>query len=293
MPSFSLHPTPAWSEVAREQVRAVGLVLRREAVLLALLLVAISALILVADSQGVGEGAASFDPEIAGPVVLLAFFAGLSVWRGEEPSRRAYFWSLPVDRVRHTLTRVGAGWVWLMVLLVSYMLVMLVLALITGGEIATGQGYAYIGERGPSAVPDTSLLREITWAVGVWEWAIPVVAITIAYLLGSIVAILSDHPWRWFAGIPLGFWLAVVILLFTGMRPVADQLLAVLVGKFGLFTALSGEGSVIHEFTRPDGTTLQREISRPTLSSWVPAAALWLTLSMAAVFAAARVHQER
>jgi hypothetical protein len=57
------------------------------------------------------------------------------VWRGEERFGASFLWTLPVDRWRHALAKVFAGWVWLMGGVALFVLWSLALTLLSGGNI--------------------------------------------------------------------------------------------------------------------------------------------------------------
>ncbi|HKJ03073.1 MAG TPA: hypothetical protein VJ997_11480, partial [Longimicrobiales bacterium] len=115
--------TPTLTAVFVEQVRAVGLAVRREAVAAGVLMCLpwLGAAVLTRAGLTVVDGR-PFEPIPLDPgdgTVALAALAAVVfawlVWRGEAPFGDAAPWSLPVDHRRHMLTRVAAGWVWLMV----------------------------------------------------------------------------------------------------------------------------------------------------------------------------------
>jgi hypothetical protein len=278
MSTQALHstpPTPRWQAVAREQFRAVGVAVRPEATLLAVLIATLSVLALVAIFRARQNPAHNpnldLSPEMLIPAIFLAFLAPLSIWKSEEPSRRSYHWSMPVDRSVHTLTKNTSGWVWFMIAMMAFILWGLLMALITGGDLGVERGQA----------------------IPAWRWIHPFVAATIAYLVGSTVVLASDHPWRWFAGIVLGFVLVTNILRAAGMPDLAMALQSVWEGNWGLEVALTGSTEVPTEVTRRDGTTMIRLIDRPDFHAWIRAALLWLGIGTAGVVAAAYRHQER
>ncbi|CAN5641932.1 hypothetical protein BH23GEM5_BH23GEM5_05120 [soil metagenome] len=275
MSTQALHPTPRWQAVAREQFRAVGVAVRPEATLLTVLIATLSVLALVAIFRARQNPAHNpnldLSPEMLIPAIFLAFLAPLSIWKSEEPSRRSYHWSMPVARSVHTLTKNTSGWVWFMIAMMAFILWGLLMALITGGDLGVERGQA----------------------IPAWRWIHPFVAATIAYLVGSTVVLASDHPWRWFAGIVLGFVLVTNILRAAGMPDLAMALQSVWEGNWGLEVALTGSTEVLTEVTRRDGTTMIRLIDRPDFHAWIRAALLWLGIGTAGVVAAAYRHQER
>jgi hypothetical protein len=278
MSTQALHstpPTPRWQAVAREQFRAVGVAVRPEATLLAVLIATLSVLALVAIFRARQNPAHNpsldLQPEILIPAIFLAFLAPLSIWKSEEPSRRSYHWSMPVDRSVHTLIKNTSGWVWFMIAMMAFILWGLLMALITGGDLG--------------------LQRE--QPIAAWAWIHPFVAATIAYLVGSTVVLASDHPWRWFAGIVLGFVVLPAFLQGAQLHELATALRSIWEGNLGLKTALTGTIEVPREMTLRNGQTLVRTVAQANQHAWLNASALWLGLATAGVLAAAYRHQER
>src|SRR5919198_1797776 len=129
MTSTTLHAPPPWRIVAREQVRAVGLAIRTEALLvvglLLLFLVAAVGTAVRARNDPHMNAGFMYGPGATIPMSILALLLPFGVWRTEEPSRRDYHWSMPVDQMHHTLTKVLIGWMWMMLLVAAYLLFLL------------------------------------------------------------------------------------------------------------------------------------------------------------------------
>jgi hypothetical protein len=224
MTSIALHPTPEWQTVAKEQVGTVGLALRKEIWLFFIALAAFAALIIWSairgmHGQGSQQGSLAFGPSGVVPMVLLALFIPFSVWRGEDPSRRSYHWTMPVARGPHTLTKVLAGWIWVMAALVVYLLFIFAL----GAVVRQITGRYVASESLPA-----------------WEWVLAFTSTTIAYLLGSIAVVASDHPWRWLIGICTAYGLAIWLFKSLGLFALVQRLLDVVVGRYGLSSAIFG-----------------------------------------------------
>jgi hypothetical protein len=261
-----VHPTPRWQAIVREQFRAVGIAIRPEATLLSVLIVALSIIALTAMFRQRQNVSFDLTPEMLFPAIFLSFLVPLSIWKSEEPSRRSYHWSMPLDRSVHTLAKSTSGWAWLMIAMLTFVLWGLLIALVTGGR---GQ------------------------PIAAWTWIHPFVAATIAYLLASTIVLSSDHPWRWLAGIVFGFVLLNGILQGSQLHEAAAALRSVWEGSWGLELALTGSIEVPTEVTLQDGRTITRHIDRPDYHAWIRAALLWLSVGSAGVIAAAYRHQER
>lgn len=267
-----LHSAPRWADVAREQFRAVGIAIRREAALAALLVIGLSVVMLVAvfreRARGNVSGDMNLSPGMFLPFVLLGFLAPLGVWKNEEPSRRFYHWCMPASRGMHTLTKNAAGWSWYMIAGLAYLLWGALLVLILGGTPADGSAEA-------------------------WQWVQPFTAATVAFLLASILVISSDHPWRWAAGILVGFTILSLVAEATQLHGVKHILETVWNGRLGLGTALSGEVGTPEQFTLPNGRVIMAVQDRPDFAAWLSATLAWLGIGSAGVVAAAYRHQER
>lgn len=253
----ALLPVPRWPAVFRAELRAVGDAVRVELIAAGALMLATTLLML---SYRVREGnSANFDlVDMAWPAVFLGLFAPMAVWKGDEPRRRAYFWALPVERSGHTLAKAASGWAWLMGVVAVYLLWALTTSLLTGGNVGSG------------AEPATSV--DLTLHGHPWLWLVPFTGTTAAYLVGSIVVLAADHPWRWIGGV----FFAALILLQTKAAWLIQAGEAAIFGRYGLNTLITG-------------TALGQP---PALAPWAGATLLWTALALAGVLAAAFRHQE-
>lgn len=166
MSDVTLHPMPRWRDVVLEQVRIVGLSLRREALVVAAVLAAGTFTILYEHVRG-GPG---FDSSDSFPTALFAFFYPFAVWRREKRFGPDFLWTLPVDRRRLALAKVFAGWVWLTAAMAVFATWVLAMALLINASPA--------------------LLME----------RVPFTATMTAYLFGSAVVLGLRHPLRWLLG---------------------------------------------------------------------------------------------
>ena len=247
-----LHPVPRRADVAREQLRAVGLSLRREGAVAA----GVLALLGVALVWDQARSASEFviEPGMGIPAAVVALLVPLAVWKGEGPDRRGYHQSMPVDRGAHAVARGLAGLAWMLA--------------------AMGAYYAWLGG--------------IALAVGGWaqydaayRWAAPVVGAVVLYLVGTAVALRAAHPWRWLGGGAVGY-------LFLQLMSASDRdfapyrmVNAVLRGRYGVLTLLDGRTPMRfrsvstwgeHEFT------YTVRVANGTV--WLTSVWLWLTLAL-------------
>lgn len=284
------HPVPHAPAVIAEQLRAVGRHIRREVLGLGILLLVMAGTLLAAHATIPGHRSDFQFAEMALAACLLALFAPLAVWRGEEPSRRAYFWSLPVERGSHTLLKVLAGWAWLMAVVGGFLLVIALLARATDGALSLGPALLPLRELPEGTERTMADVFHHPWPMAPWQWLAPFAGATVMYLLGSILVLSTDHPWRWIAGLLFGAMLVAALGTELGGRTVQ----AVAEGPYGLALLVTGGREALGLPVRaPTGQVLEVSAFVPDPAGWARAAALWTALSLAGVLAAAFRHQER
>jgi hypothetical protein len=273
MTSTSLHPTPSSRTVATEQFRAVGLALRTEMILFICALILFSALIIGNTIHGVQthppehwRTGFTYGAPVATPLFLMALLIPFGVWRAEDPSRRAYHWSMPVARGPHTIAKVFAGWAWLMIAAAVYLLFVIALALIL--PTITGE----VSRFGDAAV---------------WEWIVAFTAPTLGYLLTSIAVIGSDHAWRWVGGLYIGYWVLIGCLFAFGMQDAAQAVRTITDGAYGLNAAMIGAGR-----DAASVSSAHMMVRGLSMSNWLIAMPLWLVGSGIAVTIASYRHRE-
>ena len=192
MTTITLHQTPDWPTVIRQQVRTVGGAVRVAALVTGAIMVAFCVLSIISAARAAAvhptNGGFPLSPGFVYPVFVLGLLMAAVVWQREEPSRRGYHLAMPVSPTQHTAIRVLAGWAWLMIGVAAVWAVIC----LTGAAIASVSG-------GPF---DT---REMT----AWLWVAPFAAATMTYLLASIAMIATERPLGWLVGVPV-----VSVLLF-------------------------------------------------------------------------------
>jgi hypothetical protein len=275
MDSTLLHPLPRRDAVVREQLRTVGLSLRREGLLAAGGLGALSAWILsVHLSQPWSGPRISLVPDAMVPAVLLALFAALAVWKGEDPARRGYHWSMPVDHADHAMAKTFSGWAWLVAAVGGYVAWLAVMAVATGGELGVETRWGTTGK--------------ISETVAGWRWMVPFAGATILYLFGTALALASRHPWRWLGGGAVAFvFMAAWAASIGGRTPLHELIETLWVGEYGLRTAITGLSPDRYEETSHGLFYLGSYGLEPAFGGWVSAAALWLAGALGAATLAA------
>ncbi len=272
MDATLLHPLPRRGAVLREQLRTVGYSLRREAVLVGGGMGALSAYILALNAR-YPSNTIALAPNAMEPAVLVALFAALAVWKGEDPARRGYHWSMPVNHADHALAKALSGWAWLMTAVVAYMAWLGVMALATGGEIGVERLW---GDR-----------RRELHAVAAWRWLAPCVGATILYLFGTALALVSRHPWRWLGGAAVGYVFLKMQPSPTGgdLSPLHVAFWHISEGRYGFSTVISGLAR--HPVPYDGSGEFGPWAMGPSPGAWVSASALWLAASLGAAILAA------
>ena len=282
-------PAPRWGAVAREQFRAVGGALRGEMWAAAAVLAAMTVPLLIHHARNPARGSDLQFTEMALMVAMAGVLAPMAVWKGDGPARRSYLWALPVGRAPNTLVKVAAGWGWLMVFVAAFLLWAAVLARVTGGELSLGDTRFPLRELPDGVAATPADFFRHRWPVPAWLWIVPFTAATAAYLLGSVAALLSEHPWRWIAGFIVG-WLLLAVLGHAWGHAITE---AVRVGRYGLEVLVTGSDCLTTIVATPTGGQVRTGVFVPDPARWAQATALWIALGLAMTLAAARRHQER
>jgi hypothetical protein len=297
MTSTGLHHPPRPGEVMREQLKVTALSLRLPAIALAAI-AAVVTMLVVADFLR-GHGGVEFAPELS----LIPAFAGallpIAVWQSERRFGPGFLWTLPVDRTQHALTKVFAGWLLLMLAVTGFVLWLLILALITKGNIS---GDEMIRLLPTSVVPpaetlDPSMLRTVRWIPQRVLWLAPFFAATGAYALASGIALGFRHPFRWIFGA-----VAAVYLVAAVGQGVADDQFWILSGKvvrtlfegkYGIDALMSARTESLKTLVKlSNGQTVSVWRGLPVFSDWVVATLLWTGLGIAGLAAALTRHRE-
>jgi len=252
----TLHPAPRGRDVVLEQVRIVGLSLRREALVAAVVLGVVTLVIAIDIVHG--RAATWFDSDEWFVIGLFSFLVPFAVWRREKRFGPAFLWTLPVDRRRLALAKVFAGWVWLMAALACFVLWQLALAVLSG--VADAETVPLVAFSGATAM----------------------------YLLGSALVLGLRHPLRWLLGTAGAFFLLATLNEALGraengmarMFAWSGALRWAIYGPYGIDTLLSSR-------------TFQSAVENAATVWWPVTIFLWLGAGVAALWAAASRHGER
>lgn len=286
----ALHSTPRLRAVLLERVRVLGLALRTPAAAAAAGLFVLTTLLVLSDDVRQG-GAIGFHPERYMLPALLALVSPILVWRGEDRFGPGFLWTLPVDRRRHALARVCAGWVWLMGAVALFVLWLLALTVLSGGGLLRDETIRVL------ASPDPGAVRTVRLAPQPLFWLTPFTAATGTYLLASAVWLGLRHPFRWIVGTAL----ALQLVAITGdaanvewlTRLPSGLLRTLYAGPYGLDTLLSARTeSAEVRVTLATGEVVHAWRAVPHLGQWAAATLLWIAAGLAILWAAASRHRE-
>lgn len=277
---------PSMRAVMAEQLRVVGLAVRREAILAALILggaTLVTAVVVrlglfgvVVDSQPLTGMVLAPGQDMRLKATLIALLFPLVVWKGERFFGESQLWLLPVAHRRHGLTKVAAGWTWLMAFYVIALAWMVALTLVTGGSVGPEETRWIITDPLGHATA-------VQWSTQWWEWLVPFGGATAAYLLASALLLGTRHPVWGGAGV----WASVLGVMVIMERTQWQGTLAGLQRLFWCIGLLEPRVTA----TIPDVGRVQQWAWLPSFGLWVGTVAIWLTLGGAAVMAATTRHR--
>jgi hypothetical protein len=292
---------PRLRTVLLEQIRVTGHALRTPALIAAALVALLTLWVaLQVASRETHIRLTAWPTQMPG---LVGALLPVAVWARDERFGPGFLWTLPVDRRRHALTKVLAGWVWLMGAVALFVGWLLAVTVTTGGRALPPETLHVLAAPIAAAGPlDPAALRPVRWAAGPLLWLVPFTAATATYLLASALALGSRHPLRWVIGTALVYVLSSIASQAAsaqlGVRWLDDapgRLVRLLVeGRYGLdalLTARTESLSVPATLTTGARVMVWRAV--PALADWGTALLLWTGAGLAALWAAASRHRER
>jgi hypothetical protein len=288
----ALQQAPRLRNVLLEHVRVLGFALRKPAVVAAAL-IGMATIAVIADMPRQG-GAMNFQPERHMLPVLLAVVFPILVWRGEDLFGSAFLWTVPVDRRQHALTRVVAGWMWLMGAVALFVLWLLALTLVSGGSFLAEETIRVLSSvPATGAVVDAGAVQSVRLTAQPLLWLTPFTAATGAYLMGSALALGLRHPLRWIVGLALGFQLFVIAGDAVN-TPLPRRLLeALYAGPYGIDTLLSGRTQSAGAWVAlSNGELVHVWRDLPHLGQWAAGTLLWIGAGLVLLLLAASRHRE-
>lgn len=311
--NLELSPEPAWGAVLIEQLRAVGIAIRREFIALVVILFG-SGIFFTWFSVTFREyGDFPFQPNQVVAMVLVAVVIPLAVWKSEKPERRTYLWSLPLLRRSGHVAKLVSGWLWTMLAVALVTLWWWAVAVATDSLVWERSIYIARNDLAPgSNLELVGDLASYVYPLPGWLLLVPFGLATVLYLVGSAVVLATNHPFRW----ALGLWcfaLAIGGLNELGQdaelrelreanvdeRRILDELLdqdRFLERLLGNEAAYGIENLFDPEISRPEdipGTIVgPRNVQRGNFSNWLTSIGLWGGLALLAAYAAAARHRE-
>ena len=296
MTSTTFHLTPRTRDVLVAQIRAVGLP-PRGPFLAATAVVALAMLLITIQSLNTGEVIA-FHPEHQMWPGIVGLLLPIWVWRGEERFGASFLWALPVDRWRHALVRVFAGWVWLMGGVALFVLWSLALTLLSGGNILAEEtlrvlrSFSFSG----SGTLDPAAVETVRWTPEPLLWLAPFTSATATYLLASALGLATRHPLRWIVGSVIGFSIVSGVGEATNtvwLGSVLALLESLVEGPYGLDALLTARiTSLKIETTLSTGDRVVVWRALPDVGQWATATLLWTGAGLVTLWAAASRHRE-
>ena len=266
-----MHAPQRLRGLALEQVRAMGLLMRTAGALLLGIYVLLAAVAINAaiDARAMNAAHAGYvrldfgyTPDMSLILAALALFIPLILWQDEDPTRRLYHWSMPVRQSTHALIKALAGWVWMMLAVVVFLIVCVVVLAVT--QHITGD------------------VRPYSFGVVWWEWLVPFPSVTIVYLFASAAAVGTRRPFIWIFGSIVIYPGVIALLQQAGGREMRDVARAMSDAITGYYGAVAAVGGSIGE-----PPTMQ-----PSVGRWLGASAVWAGFGAALLwFAAARRPQ--
>lgn len=235
----------------------------------------------------------SYLPGIVGALLPVA------IWAREERFGPGFMWTLPVDRTRHALLKVLAGWLWLMAAAALYALCLVVLSIVAGDTVRPVETLQLLTVPYSRSVPvDPATLQVVRWAPGPIVWVIPFASATATYLVASAAMLGVRHPLRWLIAVVVGLPLVNITGSFLGRRLgvewMEDGPARVISGRYGLETLLTlRTWSLDRRVTLTTGETVHAWFGVPDTGAWAIAALLWTVAGALALWAAAARHRER
>jgi hypothetical protein len=293
----ALHSTPRPRDVLMAQIRAVGLAVQRPA-LVATALVALATLLITINVMRSGE-VIRFHPEQQELFGVLGLMLPIGVWMGEDRFGAGFLWTLPVDRRWHALARVFAGWLWLMGVVTLFVLWLLALTLVSGGNMLAEESLRLISSFSFPAggTLDAAAVQTVRWMPQPILWLVPFTTATGTYVIASALALGTRHPLRWIAGMVLAIYVVVGVSEEANAAWLATApgrlLLGLFDGPYGLDALLTARtGSLKTEATLSSGETVVVWRALPDLGQWATATLLWTGAGLVALIAAASRHRE-
>jgi hypothetical protein len=246
--------------------------------------VALVTLLITIESLKTGEVIA-FHPEHQMLPGIVGLLLPVLVWRGEEPFGASFLWTLPVDRRRHALAKVFAGWVWLMGGAALFVLWSLAVTLLSGGNI--------FAEEIRRILTTSTALQTVHWTPIPLLWLTPFTSATATYLIASALGLGTRHPLRWLVGSVIGFFIVSGVGDAANVAWLDSVLEPLFEGPYGFDALLTARTTFLsNEATLPTGDRVTVWRALPDAGQWATATLLWTGAGLVSLLAAASRHRE-
>jgi hypothetical protein len=296
MTSTTFHSAPRTRAVLLAQIRAVGLAPRGPA-LAAMAVVALATLLISIESLNSSE-AIAFHPERQMLPGIVGLLLPGAVWRGEERFGASFLWTLPVDRWRHALAKVFAGWVWLIGGVALFVLWSLALTLLSGGNILAEETLRVLRSVSipASRTLDPVAMETVRWTPEPLLWLAPFTSATATYLLASALALATRYPLRWIVGSAIGFYIVSGVgeaANAVWLGRVLEPMESLFEGPYGLDALLTARTTFLsNDATLSTGDRVVVWRALPDVGQWATATLLWTGAGLVTLWAAASRHRE-
>lgn len=295
MSQTALHALPRPGVVVLEQIRALGFPARWPLVIVAAMgvlgtLVASTAL---RTGQVIG-----FHPEHQMLPGLVGLTLPIYVWRGVARFGPSQFWTFPMDRRRHALSRVLAGWVLLMGTVGVFCLLQVAVTLFTGGHLLAEETLRLLPSLSTSTRGALDLpMQTVRWTPTPVFWLVPFTAATGTYVMSSAVALGLRDPLRWILGVILGILVLVAIGDLANAAWLSERVMGTLqtifAGPYGIDALLTARTESLKTVVfLAGGVAAVVWSGLPTVGEWAIATLLWTSAGLAALAAAVSRHRE-
>ena len=228
---------------------------------------------------------------------VIGLLLPILVWRGEDSFGASFLWTLPVDRRRHALVKVFAGWTWLMGGVFLFVFWALALTLLTHVTFLAEQTLRVLASAPASRTLDPATVASVPWTPQPLLWLAPFTSATAMYLLGSALGLAMRHPMRSIVGSVGGLFLvyglgeaANAVWLVKALEPLPESLLE---GPYGLDALLTARSTFLsNHATLSNGDRVAVWRALPDVEQWATATLLWTGTGLVTLWAAASRHRE-
>ena len=291
-----LNRLPAWSSVAVEQVKSVGLAVRRETVVLCtgLVVLLIGAPLLPRFGVEVMDNVPGLglDPADLGVLAMLTGLVfPLLVWKDERRFGESEIWILPFDHASQARMKVMAGWVWLMGVVAFGVATISLTLIVLGGSLGLEETRLLATDLAGAREGLSTAITTVRWRTPAWYWILPFTSATGAYLVISALLLGSRRPFHWAAGL-WGVFIGLALLGEDGRGWVVSQAVVDALAHPVETVATGAKPDRLYNVLLESGEHSNIWVSLPTFGRWAATAIPALVLSTVAVWAAAGRHRE-